>query len=390
MRRFGVRNLLVVAQIAASLVLLIGAGLFIRSLRSAYSVDLGFDPDRMALVSFDLRLQGYDEARGRLLMDSMIEKARSIPGVQSAVLAEVPLLGLEAQQRTYFQIDGHTPRPGEDMEYHFNYVGPGYFKMLGVRLIEGREFSTEDRAGAPGVAVVTDSFAKRFWPGRNPIGRRLAGGRRDYRVIGVASNARYVFLSDQALPMVFLAAPQNYSAAMTLHVKTSNDPAAVVPALRAELLSLDRNLAIVKSVTMFEHMGAALLPARMAGTLFSVFGLIALALAALGTYGVVAYAVTQRTREIGVRIALGARRSEILGFILRGGVAMALAGVAIGLAVSFAVTRFLSAFLYGISATDPLTFAGVAFVLMLVALAACYMPARRASGIDPMAALRHE
>ena len=390
-RRFSVRNLLVVAQIAASLVLLIGAGLFVRSLRSAYSVDLGFDPDRMAVVAFNLRLQGYDEPRGRLLMDAMLDKARSIPGVQSAVFAQVPLLGMEARQRRGFRIEGYTPRPGEDMEYHFNHVGPGYFRTLGAKLLEGREFTSDDRTGAQGAVVVTEAFAKRFWPGQNAIGKRLLSGRQtSYQVVGVVANARYVFLNEPALPMVFLAAAQNYSSGMTLHVRTSGDPAAIVPVLRKELLDLNKDLPIVKAATLFEHMGTALLPARMAGFLFSVFGLIALALATLGTYGVVAYAVTQRTREIGVRIALGARHGEILGFILRGGAGLAVTGVAIGLAVSLVVTRFLSTFLYGISPTDPVTFAGISILLMLIALAACYIPARRAGGIDPMVALRHD
>ena len=389
-RRWSLRNLLVAGQTAACLVLLIGAGLLLRSLQKAYSLDLGFDPDRMALLQFELKLLGVDEPRGRLLQEQIVERAGAIPGVRSAVLAEVPLLGLEAQQRRGFEVEGYAPRTNEDLELHNNTVGPGYFAALGIRLLRGREFTPQDRTGAAPVVIVNEAFARRYWPGQNPLGKRLRSGRDRMEVISVAANARYVSFSDDSLPVVFQPLLQYYSSSATLHVRTAGDPAAFLPALRRELLQVEKNLPVMASLTMWDNVGTSLLPARAAGVVFGVFGLLALVLAAVGIYGVTAYAVSQRTAEIGIRMAMGAGPREAVKLILRQGLRLWLWGAAVGLALAIGVTRFLSSLLYGVSALDPVAFAAVLVMLLAVAALACYVPARRAARVDPMTALRYE
>ncbi|MCH8948204.1 MAG: ABC transporter permease [Acidobacteria bacterium] len=393
-RRSYLRNGLVVTQVALSVLLLAGAGLFLRSLANAGTIDVGFDPENVLLVSLDLGLQGYDEVRGRVFYQQLQERLEKHPQIESASVARSLPLGLGGARRTV-AIEGYQPAPGEDMEHHFNVVGPRYFETLRIPIVRGRSFTDQDSKNAPGVVIVNQAFARRFWPGENPIGKRLTAQnpQDEYplEIVGVAKSGKYITLGEDPRPYIYYPHRQQfYQPAMDLLVRATGNPSALTDAVRGEVRALDPTLAAYSVRTLTEHMGVSLLPVRMAATLLGIFGFLALVLAAVGIYGVMSYAVSQRTHEIGIRMALGAQPRDILRSVIGQGMMLVLIGVVIGLAVALAVTRFLTFLLYGISATDPATFAGVSLLLAAVALLACYIPARRATKVDPMVALRYE
>jgi putative ABC transport system permease protein len=265
-------------------------------------------------------------------------------------------------------------------------------------LLLGRTFQQQDNANAPGVAVINEAFARRYWPGQQPLGKRVQmgvarSGVNDapyLTVIGVAQVGKYASLGEEATPFIYLNLAQNYGSSPTLIVRTQGNPLDSLPAVRGEVAALDKNLPLFDVKTMRQHLGLALLPARLAGSVVGVFGLVALTLAAAGIYGVMAYSVAQRTREIGIRMALGANARDVLRLVARQGMALALIGMAIGVAAALALTQLLKSLLFGVSATDPLTFAVIALLLIVVALLSCWIPARRATKVDPMVALRCE
>lgn len=375
------RGSLVVTQTAASVLLLVVAGLFIRSLAGAYAVPVGFDPSGVTIAEVDLQLTGYTEARGRAFFQAALER------FPAAGLSESPVLSLQAQRRTRVAVAGYTPGRGEDMEYHFSTVSPGFFQFLGVPLEQGREFAR----GEKNHAVVNRAFARKFWPGESAVGKRVRRGDEEgtdpyLEVAGVVADARLVSFSEAALPMIFFSTEENYAPSMALHVRGVSS----VQALREELLRLDPNLPLLNVMTMNQNLAAALLPMRVARDLIGAFGLLGLALAAIGIYGLLAYSVARRTREIGVRVAIGASSGAVLRAVLAQGLRLVLAGAIVGLAAAFAVTRLLASFLYGISPGDPVTFGGVALLITGVALAAAAGPARRALRINPTEALRYE
>ncbi len=389
------RGALVIAQVSLSLMLLICSGLFIRSLRNAGSVDPGFDADNLLLMSMDLKLQGYTESAGRNFTAQLLDRVRALPGVEAASLAEYLPLGLDGSRRGV-TIEGYIAQPGESTEVGSAAVAPGYMETLRIPLLRGRAFTEQDREGTPGVVMINEAFARRYWSGQDPIGKRIQmgmarSGPNDspyLEVVGVVKDGKYSTLGEEATPFFYLNLAQRYQSSPTLLLRARGNPLDALPAVRNEIAALDKNLPLYDVKTMRQHLALALLPARLAGSVLGVFGLVALILAAAGIYGVMAYSVAQRTREIGVRMALGANTGAVLKLVLRQGMTLTLIGVAIGLSASLALTRLMKSLLFGVSATDPLTFIVLALLLALVALTACYIPARRAAKVDPIAALR--
>ena len=293
--------------------------------------------------------------------------------------------------RRLARVEGYEPQQGEDMEFNFNVVGPEYFEVMAVPLARGRGFAATDREGAPQVAVVNESFAARYWPGQDPLGKRLAffGGAESIEIVGVARDGKYQTLTEAPLPYIYRPYLQSYDE-MKLHVRVAGNTAAVLPLLRAEIRALDSQLPILALTTMESEMAFATLPQRIAASLLGVCSALALLLAAVGLYGVVAYAVSRRTREIGVRMALGAGRGAVVRLVLEGSMRLVALGLAIGIGLSLLAGRAVESLLGGVSPADPLALLGAPLVLVACALVASYLPARRAARIDPMEALRHD
>ena len=387
-RRPALSSVLVVGQMATCVILLTMAGLLLRSLRAAQSVDLGFDPSGIAVFSMELGSQGYDELRGRAFYDGLLARVAALAGVRAASLAESTPLGL-AYTRRGVSVEGYQARPGEDMEFGANIVGPGYFDLMRIPLERGREFTDRDRAGSLPVAVVNESFVRRFWPGEDPIGKRIRIGDESREVVGVARDSRTRSLNESPAPFFYLPHLQRYQPNVILEVRTSGDPAAIIPAVRREIAALDRNLP-VQAETMEDALKLSLLPQRVGATLLGIFSLLGIVLASIGLYGVVAYSVAQRTRELGIRLALGADSRDIYRVVLGRGVALTMSGLAIGVVAALALARLARGVLFGVSPADPITLGSVSAILVAVALLASYVPARRATRVDPLVALREE
>jgi predicted permease len=389
--RFGLRNALVVLQVALSLMLLICAGLFMRSLRATTTADPGFNAENVLLTGMDRRGVKVAREEEQLFYQRVQEQVSALPGVRSAALAYiVPISG--GGMRTSVTVEGYQPRPNEDTELNTNIISPNFFKTLGIPLVQGRDFNATDTQGAPGVVIVNEEFARRYFPGADPLGKRVRTDSEGpyLEVVGVAKNAKYRGLREEPLPFFYTPLAQHRMSPMTLLVRTDDDPLMTLPAVRAELKNLDKNLTLYQINTLSAQLAEALSNERMIAVLLGVFGVAALLLAAVGLYGVMSYAVARRTHEIGVRMALGAQPGDIMKLVLWQGLVLVLVGSIVGLAAAFALTRLMSSLLYGISATDPLTFAGITILLAGVALLACYIPARRATKVDPMVALRYE
>jgi predicted permease len=396
-RGIALRDALVIAQVAGSLVMLIGAGLFLRSLSRAQAIDPGFDPERALVFSLDLAAQGYEAPRGAAFYAALQERLAATPGVVSASFATHLPLALGGERRG-FRAVGYEPGPGEDMEVHSSFVGANYFQTMRSALARGRGFSAQDAPGTRPVVIVNQAFVRRYWPGRDGLGERLvlpwATGDEfedvTMEVIGVARDGKYASLGEEPTPFIFYPHRQLYRPEMAVVVRSHGDPASLVPEIRRQVATLDPTLPVYDVKTLVAHLGTALFPARAAATLLGLTGALALLLAAIGLYGVLSYAVALRTREIGVRVALGAQRADVVALVVGRGLRLAGTGVAIGLALALGVTRLLSFLLYGISPLDPLTFATIPALLLSVALFAAWDPARRALRIDPATCLREE
>jgi predicted permease len=386
------RSGLVVAQVAASVLLLVGSGLFVRSLRLARALDPGFDVEDVVVASIDLELGGYDEERGREAWDRILERARHVPGVTSVSLAREVPLGLGGARRRVW-IEGYTEPAGADMEIAFNAVGPDYFATLDIPVLRGHGFTGQDRRGAPGVAMVNEEFVRRFWPGQDALGRRIRVRGDDgpaLEVVGVARDGKYHTLGEDPRPFVFLPLLQEYSGAATVVARTSGGAGLVLEGLRRELAAIDPHLPVFDAKPMEQHLAIALLPARLLAWALGLFGTVALVLATLGLYAVISYSVAQRRREVGIRMALGARRPQVLALVIGQGLRLAALGMALGVVAAAGSMRLARSFLYGVSPADPATFAGVVLLLGTGATLACAVPALRASRVDPAVALRYE
>jgi predicted permease len=392
-RRVGMRDTLVVAQVAGSLVLLVGAGLFLKSLARAQAIDPGFDPERALVFSLDLAAQGYDEARGAAFYATLQDRLAAVPGVTTVSFSTSLPLTLGSERRS-FRAVGYQPGPGEELAVPSSFVGADYFETMRTALRRGRGFTSRDVPGTRPVVVVNEAFVRRFWPGREGLGERLVlpwkDGEVEMEVIGVARDGKYASLGEEPTPYIFYPHRQLYRSQMAVVVRTQGDPTAVLPQLRRQVAALDATLPVYDVKTLVAHLGTALFPARAAATLLGLTGALAVVLAAIGLYGVLAYLVTLRTREIGVRMALGASREDVVRLVVGRGLRLAGAGLAIGLVLAGSVTRFAAFLLYGTSPLDPATFGAVAVLLLGVALAAAWRPARRAAGVEPLVALRED
>ena len=388
--RFRLRGVLVTAQIALSLLLLISAGLFLRSLRNAVTYDPGFDNHNLLLASLATGRQ-FTRPQLQSFYEEVVANLKSEPGVRSVSLSGVVPLSGGGERRNIY-IEGYQPRPNEDIELNTNVVGVNYFDAMGISLLKGREFNSGDREGAPGVVMVNEEFAERYFPGDIAVGKRVRTDSEGpyLEIIGVVRTAKYRNLREAPLPFVYIPLGQAMRGDMTLVVRTDVDPASMRKSVQSVLQRINRDVPVHSVKTISEQIEAALAPDRMMAMLLAVFAIAALMLASVGIYGVVSYAVAQRTHEIGIRMALGARSTDVLRMVVRDGMRMAIVGVVVGLVGAFAVTRVIDSLLFGITPTDLSTFAIVTFGLLLIALIACYVPARRATKVDPLVALRYE
>ena len=395
--RFALRNLLVVIQVALSLVLLVGAGLFIRSLKHAQAIDPGFDSRNGLVMTINLGLLGYSEERVRQLQQQLVERLSNLPGISAVTMADYLPLGYMGANDS-IAIEGQPPADGQPILASVQRVDPRYFETMGISVLRGRVFTAADTASSERVVIVNQTLARRRWPNSKDIGevvgRRIRIGPDQNTpwsvVVGVAADGKYRSLGEEQNEGMWMPFRQSYAASFQVLVRTTAEPPAIVSAIRREAAGLDPNLPIQNIETLAEQVEIYLWPARMSAGLVTVLGGLGLLLAAIGLYGVMSYAVVQRTREIGIRMALGAQRHNVLAVILGQGMRMTLAGIFIGIAGAWGLTKFLTALLYGVSARDPLTFIGVSLLLAAVALLACYLPARRATKMDPLVALRHD
>jgi predicted permease len=385
---------LVVAQVAVSLLLLITAGLFIRNLRNTQHAEPGFQIANGFVMTYDLGLANYEATRGKLFHEELLARVRALPGVRAASLAEfVPLGGGGNKSPLYVEGEAVTSAPlDEDSLLSYATITTDYFKTMGITLVRGRDFRADDTASSPPVVVVNETLARRLAPDGNAVGKRLRmDSKGEYlEVVGVAKDIKYDQLAEKPPFFAYRALNQRYRSRMTLHVSAAGNPQTLINQVRAEVRALDRNLPLTEVKTLAEHMRGPLAPARLLAWLSSAFGVLALLLAATGLYGVMAYLVSGRTREFGIRVALGASGRDVLRLVLAEGLTLVGIGTLLGLVAAAALTRVLQSVLYGVSATDPLTFAGVSLLLAVVTLVACYIPARKATKVDPMIALRYE
>ena len=383
--------MLVVSQVAVSLILLIAAGLFVRSLRNAQAIDPGFSTENVAVIGTALNIVGYSDDAAEIFADEALAEVRAMPGVLAAGYTDKIPVGMGIST-TNVRVEGVEVPDDELPNVDYAQVSPGYFDALEIPFVTGRPFADTDHEEAPPVAIVSETLARRFWPGENPVGKRIAQGREGawMEVVGVTRDYKVRTMGEDARAHLHVPLAQNFGPFLNLVVRTDGDAVAMVEQVRSHLLRRDPDLVFLQANTMRESLEITTYPVRMGAQLLSVFGFLALGLAAVGLYGVVAFAVSQRTHEIGLRLALGAESGDVLKLIVRQGMGIVAVGVLVGLLGATGATWLLSGFLYGIRAIDPITFGATSLVLVAVALAANLIPAHRASRVDPMIALRYE
>ncbi len=386
-------SLMVIAETALALILLIGAGLLMKSFMQLQRVDPGFNPKGVLTAFINLPRSGYPEPQKITEFYSrVLERVKALPGVQSAgVVSTLPMGGLNND--TSFVIEGRpAPPSNQQPAAWYNSVSQDYFSTMATPLRAGRWFTGSDNEQSPKVAIINETFVRRYFPNENPLGKRIGNGRPDgwREIVGVIADVRHFGLTEDSRPSMYFPDRQVPSPRMFLVVRTTTDPSGLAPALRGAVAAIDNNLAVAAVKTMEKITAESIATPRFTLLLFGIFSALALVLAAAGIYGVMSYAVAQRSHEIGVRMALGARIGDVLRMVIGQGMRLVLIGAGIGLAGAFALTRLMKSLLFGVNATDPPTFVLIALLLALVALVACYLPARRATKVDPMTALRCE
>jgi putative ABC transport system permease protein len=368
----------------------------VRSFMRLQQVDPGFNTNNLLTMSLNCPSKRYPEEKDKIAFyKNLVDRVEASPGVESAaVTSAVPLGGGGFYLGRVFLIEGYPEPPaGADNPAQWNAIGPGYFETTGIRVLRGRDFDERDTAESTKVIIINETLAQRMFPNEDPLGKRIRSWRDENllrEIVGVVQDVRYFGRADELRGLVYVPYSQNTWRAMLLSVRTSGDPAALIGSIRDQIWSLDRDLAIANPKTMNEILAQSVAPQRFSMLLMTVFAAIAMVLAMVGVYSVLSYTVAQRSHELGVRMALGARGSDVMKLVLAHGMKLTVIGTGIGLGVAFAVTRLMKSLLYEIGATDPATFAVVTGLLILVGLAACLIPARRATKVDPMVALRYE
>jgi predicted permease len=404
-RRYDAQKLLVVVAVALAVLLLIPAGLLVRSLQAAHAIDPGFDAEKLVSAPLDINLLRYTNEQGRELYRTIVERASRLPGVESAAIARLAILtgdgrvmGLMVEGRPEYP-DEHVFSQGagvvtsDPTRINANVVGPGFFRTLGIRLVSGRDFDARDHEGRPPVAIINETAARMHFKTGTALGARVSfnGRQGPWReIVGVVGDSTYAKLGEPSLPVAYLPVGQNHESGMTLYVRASRPPASLVAVLRREIQALEPDLPVSRVETMTQTVGTSLYAARMAAWLLAGFGGLALLLAAIGIYGVLSFSIARRTREMGIRLALGAAAQQVFLAVVRDGMTLVGVGAGLGAIAGFGAARSLAGFLYGVPTSDPATFIGAATILIAVALVACIIPARRAMRVNPITALRYD
>ena len=390
LRKARLASCLVVAQISLSLLLLVCAGLFLRSFRSAEQIDPGFNARNVLIASYDLFTAGYSESTGAEFDRQLMTKLEALPGVQSVALTNrIPLFGGGS---TSVKPEGYVSPANESMETQAAIITPNYFHTMQIPLVKGRDFTLQDTKSSQRVVIVSEAFAHRYWPNQEAVGKQLNSDftHEWFTVVGVARDVKVTSLNEKPMPFVYLPLYQVYRPTLTIDARVAGDPLVFAKSIEKTVHTLNPELVVFDITTLQSRSQLASFGQRVAGTFVGAFGLLALALAAVGIYGVTSYTTRQRTHEIGVRMTLGATRQNVLRLVLVYGLRLMLIGIGVGLVLALVLTRFLRGLLLGVTSTDALTFSSVALLLCAVALLACFIPARRATCVDPMAALRYE
>ncbi len=389
-RSHRLRGALVVAEVALAVVALAGAGLFLKSFAMAKTISPGFDPRHVAIAEVDLSSSGYTSSQAAVFCRRLRQDLESKPGVQAVSFADTVPLGFAGMSWEDLQIEGYVPGPSENMKIYRSLVAPGYFDLMRIPLAEGRDFTEHDDDKALPVMIVNHEFVRRFLPRQNPIGHKVKGFGRWFTIVGVVGTGKYITFTESPQPYFYIPIRQYYMPEIKFYVRTAGDPERAIGIVRQAVAAIDPSVAMFGGEALTEHIGAALFGQKVAASLMSGMGVIALSLAAIGLYSVMAYSVIQRTHEIGIRIALGARPLDMTWLALRRGMLLTLAGLAIGSAGAVAMARMASSVLVHVSPADPAVYGAVAAFLGVIAALANWIPARRAAKVDPMECLRVE
>ena len=386
------RGLLVISEVALAVVAMVGAALFLKSFERARSMDPGFAPEGVALAQFDFSTANYDAQQTDTFCRRLSERLQQFPGVSAVSYDDSVPLGFHGGNWESLEVEGYVPAPNENMKIYRDLISPGYFDSMKIPLIEGRDFDWHDDSKAPRVMIVNQEFARRFLPNHSVIGRTVHGWGQWFTIVGVARDSKYHRVTENPQPYFYIPIRQIFRPeyGLTFHVRTSGSVNEAIAAVRREAAAIDPAIVLFDAQPMTEYISASLFGAKIAANLLTLLSGIGLLLAAMGLYGVMAYSVAQRTREFGVRVAMGARPRDILRLILRESGTLTISGMTAGLILAALSARIVANAIYGVSPLDPLTYGAVGLVLVAVALAASYVPARRATKVDPMVALRYE